>query len=396
MDKIDELLTRGVNTIYPSKEELEKVLRSGKKIKLYLGVDPTGEDLHIGHAVPLNKIKQFQALGHEVVLLIGDFTGLIGDPTGKSETRKVQTKKQVENNAKHYQEQAGRIIRFDGDNPICLKYNSQWLGKLSFLDFLNIATNLTVPQLQKRDMFKKRLNENQDVYLHEFIYPVMQGYDSVALKVDLEVGGTDQMFNMLVGRDLQKKLNNQEKFVLTVPLLADSSGKKIGKTEGNVIRIMDKPEDLYGKIMSLPDSAIVPCFELITNLPMSEIETIKKELEKNVVNPMDYKKKLAHQIVEQYNDLALADSAQRTFEQNYQEGKKDQAAEEVSIKDPVRLHEFIFKNFHVSSASIAKQLIKQGGVKINGKKLDDISFIYEPKDDDIIEVGKHRVYRVKK
>lgn len=396
MDKIDELLTRGVDTIYPSKDELEKVLRSGKKIKLYLGVDPTGEDLHIGHAVPLNKLKQFQGLGHKVILLIGDFTGLIGDPTGKSETRKVQTKKQVENNAKHYKEQAGRIIRFDGDNPIHLKYNSEWLGKLSFLDFLNIATNLTVPQLQKRDMFKKRLDENQDVYLHEFIYPVMQGYDSVALKVDLEVGGTDQMFNMLVGRDLQKKLNNQEKFVLTVPLLADSSGRKIGKSEGNVIGITDKPEDLYGKIMSLPDSAILPCFELITDLPMSEVESIRKELEKSSVNPMDYKKRLAHKIVEQYNDAGVAADAQRIFEQNYQEGKKDVSAQEISIEKSLKLYELLLTNLSIGSASVAKQLIHQGGVKINGKKIEDISFVYEPKDDDIIEVGKHRAYRVKK
>ena len=396
MDKIDELLTKGVDTIYPSKEELEKVLRSGKKIRIYQGFDPTGTQLHIGHAVALMKLRNFQELGHKVIFLIGDFTAMIGDPSGKIKgARKMISREEVLKNAETYEAQASRILRFSGKNKVKVKFNSQWLGKMSAIEFLRMSDYLTFAQIIKRDLFRKREQEGQDIYANEFMYPILQGYDSVAMDVDAEIGGTDQMFNMLVGRDLLKRMKKKEKFVITVPLLTDTQGNKIGKSEGNVMGIKDKPEDLYGKIMSLPDSAIVPCFELITDLPMSEVKTIKGELEKNSVNPMDYKKKLAHQIVEQYNNSTIADSAQRIFEQNYQEGKKDVSAKGVYIKEPLKLYESLFKNLFVSSASVAKQLIRQGGVRINGERIENISFVYEPKDDDIIEIGKHKVFRVK-
>ena len=396
MDKIDELLTRGVDTIYPSKEELEKVLRSGKKIKLYQGFDPTGTQLHIGHAVAINTLRRFQELGHEVIFLIGDGTGQAGDPSGKTHARhKFFEQKELRENARDYVMQAGKIVNFGGDNPVKVLYNGDWLNEMRLAEILNVAGYFSVQQFLERDMYQERMKLGESVNLREFLYPLLQAYDSVAMKVDLEVGGTDQTFNMLAGRTLVKAMQGRNKFVLTVPLLADSSGRKIGKSEGNVIGITDKPEDLYGKIMSLPDSAIVPCFELITDLPMNKVKTIKGELKKSDVNPMDYKKKLAHQIVEQYNNSTIANSAQRIFEQNYQEGKKDVSAKDVYIKEPLKLHESLFKNLFVSSASVAKQLIRQGGVRINGERIENISFVYEPKDDDIIEIGKHKVFRVK-
>lgn len=211
MDKIDEVLSRGVANVYPSKQELEKVLRSGKKIRLYNGIDPTGNTLHLGHMVVLRKLRQFQDLGHGVIMLIGDFTGMIGDPSGKSETRKPLTREQVLENAKNYKEQASKILRFEGGNPAEIKYNSEWLDKLSYSEVANIASLLTYAQVIERDMFQKRIKEGKDLFLSEFLYPLMQGYDSVAMDVDLEVGGSDQTFNMLTGRDLMKKMKGKEK-----------------------------------------------------------------------------------------------------------------------------------------------------------------------------------------
>lgn len=403
-DKIDEALNRGVDTIYPSKQALEKVLRSGKKIKLYLGVDPTGEDLHIGHAVPLNKLRQFQELGHNVILLIGDFTGMIGDPAGKSQTRAALTRKQVLGNAKYYKKQAGKILDFNSKNPITVKYNSNWLSKLSNLDFFNIAAQLTVPQLLKRDLFKQRIKQGNNIYLHEFLYPVMQGYDSVAMDIDLEIGGSDQMFNMMVGRDLMKKIKNKEKFVLTLPLITDPQGNKIGKTEGNVIAISGKPEELFGQIMSLPDSAIIPCFEIITDMPMIDVANMKKQLEKKTANPMYLKKKLAWTLVKQYNNKKSADNAQQAFEKKYQPASRrsrgdvkrlSEAAEKISVPHKTSLVNLIIQQKAVDSRAKAKRLILQGAVKINGKNIIDINYNYKPEKDDIIEIGKHKVYKVK-
>src|SRR3989344_1186569 len=266
MDAIETLLTRGVDKIYPSRDELEKMLRSGKKLKLYQGFDPSGANLHIGHAVGLRKLRQFQDLGHKVIFLIGDFTGMIGDPSGKKDARKPLTQEQVLANAKDYKLQAQKILRFEGPNAVEIKFNSEWNKKLNFEEVLRLASQFSAQQMLERDMFQNRLKEGKEISLVEFLYPIMVAYDAVAMDVDLEVGGTDQTFNMLAGRKLHRHRLNKEKFVMTVPLLTDSSGKKIGKTEGNVIGITDPPSDFYGKIMSLADDAIINCFLLLTDL----------------------------------------------------------------------------------------------------------------------------------
>ena len=220
---MEELLTRGVSNIYPSEEFLKKRLENGEKLTVYLGIDPTTPTLHIGHLIPLKKLAQFQALGHRIILLIGDFTATIGDPTDKTSVRTPLTREKVLENARLYKKQAARIIKFGGDNPASLKYNSRWLAKLSFAEALSLASKMTFAQIVKRDMFQKRIEENKDLFLHEFLYPLMQGYDSVVMDVDGEIGGNDQTFNMLVGRDLLKKINGKEKFVLSTKLLEDAS-----------------------------------------------------------------------------------------------------------------------------------------------------------------------------
>jgi len=265
--QIDEILTRGVENIYPSKEELKKVLMSGKKIKLYCGYDPTAKSLHIGNAISMNKLGQFQKLGHEVIFLIGDFTGMIGDPTDKSAARKKLTREEALENSKNYQKQASGYLKFDGENPVKVLRNSEWSDKLSFKDLIEVSSNFTAQQMFQRDMFQERIKNEKPIYLHEFLYPLAQAYDSVVLDVDLEVGGNDQMFNMMCGRDLMKAVKNKEKFVLTMKLLADESGKKMGKTEGNVVNLDETPENMFGQVMAWSDGLIAPGFELCTNIP---------------------------------------------------------------------------------------------------------------------------------
>ena len=304
-DKIEELLTRGVDKIYPSKELLEKDLRSGKKLRLYQGFDPTGDRLHIGHMVGFRKHRQWQDLGHEVIFLIGDGTGEAGDPTGKKKTReKFFTSEELRENAKNYLAQASKIVRFDGENPIKIMYNGDWLNKLTKTEILNIAQYFSVQQLIERDMFQERLKAGETINLREFLYPLLQGYDSVAMDVDLELGGSDQTFNMLAGRMLMKAMKGKEKFVMTMPLLADAKGVKIGKSEGNVIGLTDSPNDLFGKVMSLGDDAIVPMFTLLTDVPMQEIE--KMDIKKDA---MALKERVAHILVGDLNTEEQAKEA---------------------------------------------------------------------------------------
>src|SRR3989344_1447620 len=248
-DKVGELLTRGVDKIYPSKEKLEEVLRSDKKLRLYQGFDPTGDKLHIGHMVGFRKHRQWQDLGHEVILLVGDGTGQAGDPSGKKKTReKFFTSAELRSNSKNYLKQASKIVRFEGENPIKVMYNGDWLNKLDLPAILNLIQNFSAQQLLERDMFQERIKEGVEVNMREFIYPILQAYDSVAMDVDLELGGSDQTFNMFAGRTLMRKLKGKDKFGMTKPLLEDAKGIKIGKSEGNVIGLTDAPVDLFGKI----------------------------------------------------------------------------------------------------------------------------------------------------
>jgi tyrosyl-tRNA synthetase len=367
MDKITELLTRGVEKIYPTSEELEKVLRSGKKLKIYQGFDPTSPQFHIGHMVGLRKLRQWQDLGHEVIFLIGDATATIGDPSGKFSARKVLTREEVLENAKTYKLQAGKILPFDGPNPAKVFYNSEWLEKMNYVDLIKLSHYLSVNQVIERDMFQKRIQQKQDIFMNEFMYPVLQAYDSVAMNVDVEVGGSDQMFNMMMGRKLMRHIFKKEKFVMTTPLLTDSRGVKIGKTEGNAIALTDKPEDLFAKIMGLPDDVITKCFEYLTDVSMNEIKKINENLGKGE-NPIAYKKKLAFEIVKQLNNQDVAKKAEESFKNIVQD--KEIPIEIYTANDlHITILDLISELSESHSKSEAKRLIQQNAISINGKKI---------------------------
>lgn len=397
MDAIDHLLTRGVDTIYPSREMLEKVLRSGKKITLYQGFDPTGTRLHIGHSVAIRKLRQFQDLGHKVIFLIGDFTAMIGDPSGKAQARPILTHEQVLENAKEYKRQVSKILRFDGENPVEIKFNNDWLSKLTFADVISLASHFTVQQMIERDMFQVRIKNHDEISLHEFLYPLMVGYDSVAMNVDLELGGTDQTFNMLGGRKLVSQMLHKEKFVMTVPLLTDSKGVKIGKTEGNVIGLTDPPNDFYAKIMSLGDDAIVPCFTLLTDFSNEDIAHLKKLIDSGE-NPMKHKKKLAFELTKMLNSEEEAKKAQEEFEIRSQKGDLTHA-DLPTIKidftlKPEQLSSFLVSLGLAASKSEAKRLIEQKAVEWNGEVIEKDSLSPKPASGDIIKVGKKKYLKL--
>ena len=396
MDKIEELLTRGVDTIYPSKDELEKVLHSGKKLKLYQGFDPTGTQLHIGHMVGLRKLAQWQRLGHHVIFLIGDGTGQAGDPSGKTKSRDTfMTRDELRQNARDYVMQAKRIVSFEGKNPVEIKYNGDWLNKLELVDMLDIIGNFSLQQLIERDLFQERMKRNESINLREFIYPLLQAYDSVAMKVDLELGGNDQTFNMLTGRTLIKAMLKKEKYVMTTPLLADSSGRKIGKSEGNAISIGDKPEELFKKIMTLGDEVIVLGLECLTDIPMDEVEKVKKALADGA-NPIDFKKLLAFEIVKQLNSIDDATQAQIEFERTVQNRELPNKIENLQISiGSATLVDIVLQSGVVSSKSEAKRLIEQGGVEIDDEKITDAEYlVVNIKGEKVLKVGKRNFFRL--
>ncbi|OQA53116.1 MAG: Tyrosine--tRNA ligase [candidate division WS2 bacterium ADurb.Bin280] len=392
MDKIEELLTRGVENIYPDKETLEKVLRSGKKIKLYQGFDPTGPQLHIGHMAGLMKLRQFQKLGHKVIFLIGDVTATIGDPSGKTTARKVLSREEVNENAKNYTKQASKILDFEGENPVEVKFNSEWFDKMSALEFAAITHHLTYAQISERDLFQERKKANQDVYMNEFFYPLLQAYDSVAMDIDLEVGGNDQMFNMMMGRKLIRNMKQKEKFVMTLSLLSDAQGKKIGKTEGNVIALDSKSEDLYGMIMKLPDEVIIKCFELITEVDLADIERIKNEISGGE-NPMKFKRDLAYELVRMLNNEEAAKSAAEHFDivVRAKETPEDILEKEVDSKTIVDL---LVEVGFASSKSDAKRLLDQRAVKIDGEET-SAEQSFETGESFVLKSGKLKFIRVK-
>ena len=388
-EKIEQALNRGVERIYPSKKALEKVLLSNKKIRIYQGFDPSAPNLHLGNYVGILKLKQFQELGHEVIFLVGDFTGMIGDPTGKIEgARPELTRQQVLKNAKNYKKQAGKILNFSGKNPAKIKYNSKWLANLGVDKLISLMRHLTYSQIIKRDMFQKRIENGEDILLSEFFYPLMQAYDSVYMDVDLEIGGSDQMFNMLVGRQLMKKLKNKEKFVLTTKLLVDKEGKKVGKTTGNAIFLNNSPQDIFGKIMAFPDEAIMLGFELLTIIPLEKIA--KSE------NPMALKKKLGFEVVKMNYDEKEAEQAKKEFERVFGNKELPKDIKEINMKEePIKVLDLLVKTKLASSKSQAKRLILQGGVKIDKKKQDDWQALISVEKGMIIQVGKRKFVRIK-
>ena len=391
MDKIDELLTRGVDKIYPSKEALEKVLRSGKKLKLYQGFDPTGTQLHIGHMVAIRKLRQWQDLGHEVIFLVGDGTGQAGDPSGKTTAReKFFSRDELRANAKDYIMQAGKIVSFDGENPVKILYNGDWLNELKLVDVLNIAQNFTVQQMIERDLYQERIKKGEPINLREFLYPLLQGYDSVAMNVDLELGGTDQTFNMLAGRHLMQAMKGKDKFVMTVPLLANSKGIKIGKSEGNVIALTDRAHDMFGKIMSLGDDVIGSLFTLLTDLPPAEIKEVETKI-KDGQNPMDFKKQAATLIVAQLHSPSAADAAQKHFESTVQAGNLSSDPVTVTVSS-YNIVDVLVETGLASSKSEAKRLIDQGGVKVDNSPVTSLQFTVTG--GSVISVGNRKFVKI--
>lgn len=363
MKKInDELLTRGISSIYPTKKFLEDKINKGEKLTIYLGIDPTGPTLHLGHAIPIKKLSELQKAGHQIILLMGDFTAMIGDPTDKGATRKQLTHKQVMANLKNYKKQASTLLSFTGKNAAQITFNSKWLGKMKFEDVLSLASNMTVQQMLERDMFSKRAKEGKPIYLHEFMYPLMQGYDSVAMDVDGEIGGNDQTFNMLCGRDLMKTIKNKEKFVITMKLLEDNSGKKMGKTEGNMIALSDTAEEMYGKVMSWTDGMIISGFELCTDSPMIDIENMAKNLKDNTINPRDLKMRLAKEIITIYHGNKKAKEAQENWESVFSKKEIPTDIEEIIVKNGILLVEVLLGNKIISSKSDFRRLVDEGAV----------------------------------
>lgn len=394
-EKIEEVLTRGVENVYPNKEMLGEVLRSDKKIRLYNGIDPTGK-LHVGHLAVLRKLRQFQDLGHEVIVLVGDFTATIGDPTDKLAARKPLIRKQVLENAKSYKKQIGKVLDLTKANVRFL-HNEQWTNKLRPVDLLEIFSNFTVARLLERDMFQKRIKEGKDILLHEFVYPVFQAYDSVAMDVDLEIGGNDQTFNMLRGRDLMKKMKGKEKFVMSLKLLTDPSGKKMGKSENNFVALDDSPEDMYGKIMAWPDELIGSGFEILTNVKVQECQNIAEQIKSGNLNPREAKARLAREVVAICHDAAKAIKAEEEFSRIFKNKQLPSQIPTIQISESsLDILTLLVRAGLASSKSEAKRLVVQGGVKIDNEVGKDWKKVLEIKKELILQAGKRKFAKIVK
>jgi tyrosyl-tRNA synthetase len=394
-EKIQAILSRGIEHIYPNQAFLEKLLKSGKQITIYYGIDPTGPSLHLGHAIELEKLRQLQNLGHKIIILIGDFTATIGDPTDKTATRQPLMRQQVLKNAKDYKKQAGLFLKLTGANKVEWRYNSKWFAKMKFTDILELASKFTVQQLLERDMFDTRLKEGKPISLHELMYPVMQAYDSVMLKVDGEIGGNDQTFNMLAGRTLMKQMLSKEKFVITMKLLTDSGGTKMGKTENNMLSFSDSASEMFGKVMSWTDGMIESGFELCTRIDDKEIKNIAKQL-KSGTNPRDLKIKLAKEIVAIYYSAKEATKAAGNFAKVFSKKENPDDMPEFDIKtkkiNPIDL---LIQLKFVTSKGEARRLIDGGGMRLNKEKIINWKADINIKSGDIIQAGKRKFAKIK-
>lgn len=391
--KIDEVLARGVEEAIV-KENLKERMISGKKLRIKLGIDPTGSVLHLGHAVVLKKLKDFQDLGHQVIFLIGDFTARIGDPTGRLATRKPMDDKEIAANMKSYAKQAGLILDM---KKVEIRYNSEWLDKLDFQASIMLTSKITYAQMMQRADFKERIKNNQDITLQEFLYPMMQGYDSVALKADVEIGGTDQKFNLLMGRQLQKRYDQEPQDIITCPLLEGlSGGDKMSKSLGNYIALTEKSEEMYGKIMSLADNLIVRYFTLCTNLLEQEIIEIRRELDGGKVNPRDLKMRLAYEVVKIYHGEKKAKAAENYFVKTVQKKEAPEEVKNVVVgAGNMNIMELLVAVGLATSKGEARRLIEQGGVRVDGAVINDINKIVEITENGVlVQRGKRGFVKV--
>jgi tyrosyl-tRNA synthetase len=390
------LLKRGTVEIFNENELAEKLTNAAKdkrQLRVKLGLDPTSPDIHLGHTVVLRKMRQFQDLGHKAVLIIGDYTARIGDPTGQNTTRPMLSPEQIEKNAKTYFEQAGKILDTSPEK-LEVRHNSEWLEKLTLMELIQIAAKKTVSQMLQRDSFKLRLEKGIDVYTHEFIYPLMQGYDSVVIKSDVELGGTDQTFNNLVGRDIQKAYNQPQQVVITVPILVGLDGKeKMSKSKGNYIGVTDAPGDMFGKVMSISDDMMENYFTLLTDTP---IEKIKELTNSQKTHPKQAKVLLAKMIVSQFYGESEADSAAQQFEKVFaQKQLPDEIPEFTLPAVSIMIKQLLLTCKLVETGGEAKRLCSQSAVTIDGQKITDSNATITPKDGMTIQVGKRKFAKIK-
>ena len=398
MKSIDEqirIISKGVDEIIgieDLKNKLEKSQKENKPMVVKLGLDPSAPDIHLGHTVVLRKIKQLQDLGHKVIIIIGDFTGKIGDPTGKSKARKALSTEQVLENAKTYEEQILKVLDKEKTEIV---FNSKWLSKLTFEEAISLAATTTVARMLEREDFKKRYESQTPISLHEFFYPLMQGFDSVEIKADIELGGTDQRFNVLMGRTLQKEFNQEPQVTIFMPLLEGLDGKdKMSKSLGNYIGIDEQANIMYEKAMTIPDELIIKYFELVTDIHPDIVDKIKLDLEENRVNPRDIKMNLAKEIVKLYHEEEKAIEAENRFKEVFQKGQIPNDIKTVEVlKSDFDLIDELVKNKLVSSKSEVRRLITQGGVKVNNEKLDDIKNV-NINDTMIVQVGKKKFIKI--
>ncbi len=388
-----ETVLRGCETVC-TREELEERLKSGKSMRVKLGLDPTAPDIHLGHVVVLRKLKSFQDLGHKAVIIIGDYTAKIGDPTGANKTRPVLTDSEIKSNAKTYFDQAGKILAVSEDK-LDVRYNSEWLESLSFEDVLKMAGNMTVARMMERDTFKNRFRDNKPIGIHEFLYPLMQGYDSIRVEADVELGGTDQTFNNLVGRDMQEKSGMRPQVVMTMPILRGLDGtEKMSKSKGNFIAINDTPRNMFGKVMSIPDDIIDHYYLLLTPLPEHEIAAI---CDPEKTHPRKAKARLARTIVEQFYGTETAAAAEREFDHIFKEqGTPEKMPETRLDTAPLGIVNLVVGAGLASSRGEAKRLIRQGAVSIDGKKITAVEQEVDPNHGQVLKVGKRRFARLVK
>jgi len=393
-----DILKRGCDEIINEnefKKKLEKSISTNMPLRVKLGIDPSGTDLHLGHAVPLRKLKQFQDLGHQVYFLIGTFTGRIGDPTGKSETRKMLSAEQVQENIKTYLEQVSLILDLDKINVV---YNADWLEKLTLEDVLKLLSQFTVSQMISREDFAKRLSENKPVSLIEFMYPILQGYDSVELKADVELGATEQKFNLLRGRDLQKNAGQEQQICMIMPILEGLDGvEKMSKSLNNYIGVKDTPNDMFGKIMSVSDELMYRYYEVITEISQEEITKMKEDINKGILHPMEAKKRLGEEVVKIYHNEEEGKKARDWFENVFSKKNLDVDLPEIELdyKETGVIDLLVKETGLLSSTSEARRLIEQGGFKINDEPVKDVKAAVNIQSGMIIRAGKKKIVKIK-
>lgn len=395
------VIQRGVAEIIPQNELVEKLNRSvatGSPLKVKLGLDPTAPDLHVGHTVVLHKLRQFQELGHTIQLLIGDFTGRIGDPTGKSETRKQLTEEDVKRNAQTYVEQFAKVMDV---SQLQVYYNSQWLAAMNFADVVKLAANVTVARMLERDDFSKRYHSNLPISIHEFFYPLMQGYDSVALESDIELGGTDQKFNLLMGRQLQKEYGKEQQIAITMPILEGLDGvQKMSKSLGNYIGISEAPQEIYGKTMSVPDELMLKYYELVTNISNEELKTLRDGLKDESIHPRDTKMTLAKLFVTMFHGSEAAEEAEAHFKRVFQQRALPTDIPEVKLSvdlfenNSIWIAKLLVELGLTSSTGEARRMIQQGGVKIDEEKIEDVQAQILVTAGMVIQVGKRKFAKI--